>query len=219
MFQSHSVGLCDRFQNRQWLWSPYHIQQFPQLPDTILIAIDFSKIVSCPMRWAATATHTAWHIFFSLSIANRSWTYVQLNLSIVMCKNNLNFRIHNICRCFTQIFSLPLLIYLHYFNQSLLNVQYYLSSLRWAPEHFPLIWGENQWSISSCLACLGQVNLAEALPLQVKPQPISTKLQTRIWYEHEAMFLSGNDSVLAVDLRLGNSWPSDAVSSPHWLDN
>lgn len=119
MFLSHSVGLWDRFQNRQWLWSQYHIQQFPQLPDIILIAIDFSKIISCPMRWAATATHTAWHILFPLSIINRSCTYVQLSLFIVMskCKNYLKFWIHNICRWCSQLFSLPILIYLHYFSQ------------------------------------------------------------------------------------------------------
>lgn len=48
----------------------------------------------------------------------------------------------------------------------------------WAPDQFPLhVWAENQWCIYSCITCLEQVDLAEPIAPQVKPQLMSSNLK------------------------------------------
>lgn len=44
----------------------------------------------------------------------------------------------------------------------------------------PHIWVENRRSIHSCVTCFGQVDRAEPIPVQVKPQRMSSNLKARL---------------------------------------
>ncbi|KAK4314255.1 hypothetical protein Pmani_014409 [Petrolisthes manimaculis] len=67
------------------------------------------------------------------------------------------------------------------------------------------------------LACLGRLNLAEPIPLQVRTQPISFNQVARLCLEHEAVGSSKNSSSLAGDLHQEGLSPSGAMftSPPH----
>lgn len=77
------------------------------------------------------------------------------------------------------------------------------------------IWVENKRDIHSSIACLWQVYVVKPIPLHIKPELISSNLKAGRGHRHVTINSIGGPSALAVVFSLGNSPPSDAISSSH----
>lgn len=82
------------------------------------------------------------------------------------------------------------------------------------------VWAKSRRGIPSYVACIGQVNPAKPICLQIKPQPISSNLKALLGFGDVDV-----DSIgitlrfgFTLDFTLGSLPPKDAVSPPHWMN-
>lgn len=81
----------------------------------------------------------------------------------------------------------------------------------------PILWLENQRSISSCIVHLGQVNLVMPIPVQIKPDHMSFNLKAHLGPKHVANNSIRYSYSLVIPFSLRGPLPINTMPSLHCM--